>query len=80
MFNLEVSENLEDDSISWMEFGLADEILKALRDLNFTEPTTIQKLCILPAIRDGLDILGAAETVETVENYVLISLIVDIFC
>ena len=29
----------------------------------FTEPTPIQEAVIIPALRDRLDILGAAETV-----------------
>ncbi|VDK48128.1 unnamed protein product [Anisakis simplex] len=80
------------DLSAWEEFGLSDEIMKALNDLgeifrhafeiipnyvqktilsikdiresdfSFTEPTEIQKLVFPSAIRDKLDIIGAAET------------------
>ncbi|XP_003380886.1 ATP-dependent RNA helicase DDX24 [Trichinella spiralis] len=46
----------------WQELFVPEEILHALDDLEYFEPTPIQALCLPPAIRDRLDILGAAET------------------
>ncbi|KAH8738501.1 DEAD/H (Asp-Glu-Ala-Asp/His) box polypeptide [Cryptosporidium ryanae] len=37
-------------------------ILKGLSNLNFLKPTPIQQSCLIPAIRDRKDIIGAAET------------------
>lgn len=39
-----------------------EPVIKALLELGFNEPTPIQRLSIPAAIRDKLDILGAAET------------------
>ncbi|KAL1232020.1 ATP-dependent RNA helicase [Trichinella pseudospiralis] len=46
----------------WQALFVPEEILHALDDLQYFEPTPIQALCLPPAIRDRLDILGAAET------------------
>ncbi|MDQ2680769.1 MAG: DEAD/DEAH box helicase [Candidatus Eremiobacteraeota bacterium] len=43
------------------ELELAPALLRAVRDLNFTEPTPIQILSIPPAL-EGRDILASAET------------------
>ncbi|VDP05483.1 unnamed protein product [Soboliphyme baturini] len=51
-----------DHNCKWQELGLPDEVLHAVQDLGFAKPTTIQKLCLPCAIRDRLDIIGAAET------------------
>ncbi|KHN87221.1 ATP-dependent RNA helicase DDX24 [Toxocara canis] len=50
------------DLSAWAPFCLPDEIMRSLADLGFTEPTEIQKLVLPCAVRDKLDILGAAET------------------
>ncbi|VDK71303.1 unnamed protein product [Onchocerca ochengi] len=47
---------------NWMNLYISDTVLKAVADMGFTEPTEIQKLVIPGAIRDRLDIIGAAET------------------
>lgn len=47
----------------WDGLFVPKSVLKALKELNFTAPTPIQKLALPSAIRDKLDILGAAETV-----------------
>ncbi len=47
----------------WTELYVAELVQRALSDLNFDEPTEIQRLVLPSAIRDKLDILGAAETV-----------------
>ncbi|XP_003744697.1 ATP-dependent RNA helicase DDX24 [Galendromus occidentalis] len=46
----------------WEIFEIEPRILKALAQLRYTEPSEIQSQCLIPAIRDRLDILGAAET------------------
>ena len=43
------------------ELNLNPNILKALKDLGFTEPTEIQEKCI-PLISDGKDIFGQSST------------------
>jgi ATP-dependent RNA helicase RhlE len=43
------------------QLGLKPELLRALRDLHFTEPTPIQKLAIPPAL-EGRDVLASAQT------------------
>lgn len=47
---------------SWNCFGIRSEILDALYDKQFLDPTEIQRLCLGPAINGKRDILGAAET------------------
>ena len=42
-------------------FGLSDEVLTALSDMGFEEPTPIQEIAIPPAM-EGLDIIGRAQT------------------
>ncbi|MBM4141641.1 MAG: DEAD/DEAH box helicase [Nitrospira sp.] len=43
------------------EFGISDEVLNALSDMGFEEPTQIQKIAIGPALK-GRDIIGQAQT------------------
>ncbi|XP_050355828.1 ATP-dependent RNA helicase DDX24 [Nymphalis io] len=50
------------DMLSWAEFKLPDEIMKALMELGFKKPTKIQQLSLPAAIHGRRDILGAAET------------------
>ncbi|XP_047539998.1 ATP-dependent RNA helicase DDX24 [Vanessa atalanta] len=50
------------DMLSWAEFKLPEEILKALMELGFKQPTKIQQLSLPAAIHGRRDILGAAET------------------
>lgn len=52
------------DMSCWSRFGLHDDILQGLSALGFTKPTLIQERCILPAFRDGKDIIASAETVS----------------
>jgi len=47
--------------MKFSEFGLRKEILDALRDMKFEEPTKIQAQTI-PPIMQGRDVLGQAET------------------
>ncbi|KAM9787090.1 ATP-dependent RNA helicase DDX24 [Syngnathus typhle] len=47
---------------AWKDLFVPPLVLKALSSLGFASPTPIQALVLPPAIRDRLDILGAAET------------------
>lgn len=49
------------DCRRFYEFGLSDEVLKALSDMGFEEPTPIQKTAIGHALK-GKDIIGLAQT------------------
>lgn len=52
------------DMSAWEGLGLGPGVLDAIRGLGFAEPTPIQRECLLPAIRDRRDIIGAAQTVR----------------
>lgn len=58
----ETEENADLDMGAWLPMGLDDRLIRALRALKFESPTSIQAACIVPAVRDFRDILGAAET------------------
>ncbi|XP_035467103.2 ATP-dependent RNA helicase DDX24 [Scophthalmus maximus] len=47
---------------AWDNLFVPSPVLKALSNLGFGSPTPIQALTLPPAIRDHMDILGAAET------------------
>lgn len=49
---------------AWKELFVPDEVLWALRDQGFKDPTPIQSQVLASAIRDKMDIVGAAETVR----------------
>lgn len=46
---------------SFLDFGLNTEIIKALHDMRYIQPSPIQKLCI-PYLLHGKDVLGMAQT------------------
>ncbi|XP_043839513.1 ATP-dependent RNA helicase DDX24 isoform X2 [Dromiciops gliroides] len=50
------------DVSAWKDLFVPEPVLQALSSLGFSAPTPIQALALAPAIRDNLDILGAAET------------------
>lgn len=50
------------DVSAWKDLFVPKPVLRALSFLGFSAPTPIQALTLVPAIRDRLDILGAAET------------------
>nr|XP_046268391.1 ATP-dependent RNA helicase DDX24 [Scatophagus argus] len=50
------------DVSAWRDLFVPSPVLKALSSLGFGSPTPIQALALPPAIRDRMDILGAAET------------------
>ena len=57
--------NVDLDGMSdWDPLFVPPEILRALKEKNFTSPTPIQSLALPSAIRDRLDVIGAAETVR----------------
>jgi ATP-dependent RNA helicase DDX24/MAK5 len=47
----------------WSDLHVAQDIVRSLVEQEFFEPTPIQRLTLPAAICDGLDIIGAAETV-----------------
>lgn len=50
------------DMSAWLNCYVPDAVLRALAELKFTEPTEIQAQTLAAAIRDHMDIMGAAET------------------
>lgn len=56
------SEDKNVDMSAWKDLFVPPPVLRALSSLGFGSPTPIQALCLPPAIRDRMDILGAAET------------------
>ena len=50
--------------LAWQGLGLGSGVIAAIAGLGFEEPTPIQRDCLLPAIRDRRDIIGAAQTVN----------------
>ncbi|KAM9340976.1 ATP-dependent RNA helicase DDX24 [Symphorus nematophorus] len=56
------SNNKNADVSAWKDLFVPSPVLKALSSLGFGSPTPIQALTLPPAIRDRMDILGAAET------------------
>ncbi|XP_043930525.1 ATP-dependent RNA helicase DDX24 [Protopterus annectens] len=50
------------DVSAWKDLFVPETVLKALRSLGFSDPTPIQALTLPSAVRDKMDILGAAET------------------
>ncbi|XP_034050729.1 ATP-dependent RNA helicase DDX24 [Thalassophryne amazonica] len=56
------SEHIDTDVSAWKDLHVPSLVLKALSSLGFSSPTPIQALALPPAIRDHMDILGAAET------------------
>ncbi|KAK2891769.1 ATP-dependent RNA helicase DDX24 [Channa argus] len=56
------SDDKNTDVSGWNDLFVPSPVLKALSSLGFASPTPIQALALPPAIRDRMDILGAAET------------------
>uniref|UniRef100_A0A3Q1JGA1 ATP-dependent RNA helicase n=1 Tax=Anabas testudineus TaxID=64144 RepID=A0A3Q1JGA1_ANATE len=56
------SDDKNTDVSAWKNLFVPSLVLKALSSLGFGSPTPIQALTLPPAIRDRMDILGAAET------------------
>ncbi len=53
------------DMSGWKDLFVPAKVLQALNDQGFDAPTPIQSLSLPPAIRDRMDIIGAAETVSS---------------
>jgi len=47
----------------WSDLHVSEDIIRSLVEQKFYDPTPIQRLTLPAAIRDHLDIIGAAETV-----------------
>uniref|UniRef100_A0A665WPX6 ATP-dependent RNA helicase n=1 Tax=Echeneis naucrates TaxID=173247 RepID=A0A665WPX6_ECHNA len=56
------SNDKDADVGAWKDLFVPSPVLTALSSLGFGSPTPIQALALPPAIRDRMDILGAAET------------------
>ena len=50
---------------AWKDLFVPPPVLRALKENGFVDPTPIQVQVLPPAVRDKLDILGAAETVSS---------------
>ncbi|XP_007902063.1 ATP-dependent RNA helicase DDX24 [Callorhinchus milii] len=60
--NQSQSLNQSADVSAWKDLFVPEPVLSALSSLGYSAPTPIQALVLPPAIRDKMDILGAAET------------------
>ncbi|XP_060117828.1 ATP-dependent RNA helicase DDX24 [Heteronotia binoei] len=59
---LSASSDLQVDMSAWKGLFVPEPVLQALGELGFSAPTPIQALTLPSAIRDSMDVLGAAET------------------
>lgn len=59
---LSASADQKADVSAWKDLFVPEPVLQALSYLGFSAPTPIQALALPSAIRDNMDILGAAET------------------
>ncbi|XP_057269409.1 ATP-dependent RNA helicase DDX24 isoform X2 [Pezoporus wallicus] len=59
---LSASTDHKADVSAWKDLFVPEPVLRALSDLGFSAPTPIQALALPSAIRDNMDVLGAAET------------------
>ncbi|XP_072193047.1 ATP-dependent RNA helicase DDX24 [Excalfactoria chinensis] len=59
---LSTSTDHKADVSAWRDLFVPQPVLKALSSLGFSAPTPIQALTLPSAIRDNMDVLGAAET------------------
>lgn len=57
---------------NWQNLFVPGVVLKALQEQGFSSPTPIQGIALPHAIRDRLDIVGAAETVSHLYIIILI--------
>ncbi|KFQ03313.1 ATP-dependent RNA helicase DDX24, partial [Leptosomus discolor] len=60
---LSASTDHKADVSAWKDLFVPEPVLQALSCLGFSAPTPIQALALPSAIRDNMDVLGAAETV-----------------
>ncbi|XP_010002032.1 PREDICTED: ATP-dependent RNA helicase DDX24 [Chaetura pelagica] len=59
---LSASTDHKADVSAWKDLFVPEPVLRALSYLGFSAPTPIQALALPSAIRDNMDVLGAAET------------------
>ncbi|KQK93186.1 ATP-dependent RNA helicase DDX24 [Amazona aestiva] len=59
---LSASTDRKADVSAWKDLFVPEPVLRALSYLGFSAPTPIQALSLPSAIRDNMDVLGAAET------------------
>ncbi|NXA30156.1 DDX24 helicase, partial [Ibidorhyncha struthersii] len=59
---LSASTDQKADVSAWKDLFVPEPVLRALSHLGFSAPTPIQALALPSAIRDNMDVLGAAET------------------
>ncbi|NXO22321.1 DDX24 helicase, partial [Cisticola juncidis] len=59
---LSASADQKADVSAWKDLFVPEPVLQALSYLGFSAPTPIQALALPSAIRDSMDVLGAAET------------------
>ncbi|KFV42266.1 ATP-dependent RNA helicase DDX24, partial [Gavia stellata] len=59
---LSASTDHKADVSAWKDLFVPEPVLQALSYLGFSAPTPIQALALPSAIRDNMDVLGAAET------------------
>ncbi|NWW34593.1 DDX24 helicase, partial [Panurus biarmicus] len=59
---LSASADKKADVSAWKDLFVPEPVLQALSYLGFSAPTPIQALALPSAIRDNMDVLGAAET------------------
>ncbi|KAM6204995.1 ATP-dependent RNA helicase DDX24 [Sarcoramphus papa] len=59
---LSASADHKADVSAWKDLFVPEPVLRALSSLGFSAPTPIQALALPSAIRDNMDVLGAAET------------------
>ncbi|KAM7109259.1 DDX24 helicase, partial [Ciconia maguari] len=59
---LSASADHKADVSAWKDLFVPEPVLRALSYLGFSAPTPIQALALPSAIRDNMDVLGAAET------------------
>ncbi|XP_010190515.1 PREDICTED: ATP-dependent RNA helicase DDX24 [Mesitornis unicolor] len=59
---LSASADHKTDVSAWKDLFVPEPVLRALSYLGFSAPTPIQALALPSAIRDNMDVLGAAET------------------
>jgi superfamily II DNA/RNA helicase len=50
------------DYVAWVPYNVHPLLMRGIRDLGFKKPMPIQAECMLPAMRDWKDLVGAAQT------------------
>ena len=63
------------DMSAWKSMFVPDEVLKALAEDGFVDPTPIQALSLPSAVRDRMDIVGAAQTVSDCTDVLVIHIV-----